>query len=354
MGGASSEVTPATTDLLIEAAHFDPVSVARTARRHKLPSEASRRFERGVDPALPRVAADRVVALLLEHGGGTADEAVTDVDRTPPAHTITLPLDLPGRIVGVDYSADVVRATLEEIGCTVVDAPMDVADGEAPGRRDVARPRVVVTVPSWRPDLVLPVDLVEEVARLRGYDEIPSVLPTAPAGRGLTDAQRARRTVARALAAHGFVEVLSYPFVGAGGARPARHPGRRPAPSGCAAGQPDRRGPARDAHERARHAAGHRAAQRLARDDGPRPVRDRPGGPARGRRGPRRLPRDRRAALGRRAWRSCDAAVPPQPRRVAGRARRPARARRAGGAPGDGPTTPTRSRRSSGSRPSWA
>lgn len=215
MGGAQSEVTPATTDLLIEAAHFDPVSVARTARRHKLPSEASRRFERGVDPALPRVAADRVVALLLEHGGGTADEAVTDVDRTPPAHTITLPLDLPGRIVGVDYSADVVRATLQEIGCTVVDAPTEVADGEAPGRRDVARPRVVVTVPSWRPDLALPVDLVEEVARLRGYDEIPSVLPTAPAGRGLTDAQRARRTVARALAAHGFVEVLSYPFVGA-------------------------------------------------------------------------------------------------------------------------------------------
>jgi len=214
MGGAESEVTSATTDLLIEAAHFDPITVARTARRHKLPSEASRRFERGVDPRLPRVAADRVVALLLEYGGGEADEAVTDVDRTAPEPTISLPVDLPSRLVGVEYPVDVVRTTLVEIGCTVADAPADVPDGETAGRRDVARARLLVTVPSWRPDLLEPVDLVEEVARLRGYDEIPSVLPVAPAGRGLTAAQRARRAVARELAARGFVEVLSYPFVG--------------------------------------------------------------------------------------------------------------------------------------------
>jgi phenylalanyl-tRNA synthetase beta chain len=200
MGGAESEVSDATTDLLIEAAHFDPVSVARTARRHRIPSEAGKRFERGVDPRLPRVAARRAVELLLRYGGGTVDEALTDVATVPAPTVVHLPLDLPARLVGVPYTAEQVCDTLTDIGCTVA-----VTDGTAQ-----------VTVPSWRPDLLVPVDLVEEVARLRGYDAIPSTVPQAPAGRGLTATQRARRTVADALAAAGFVEVLSYPFVGAG------------------------------------------------------------------------------------------------------------------------------------------
>ncbi len=200
MGGAASEVTAATTDLLIEAAHFDPITIARTARRHKLPSEASRRFERGVDPQLPRVAVARVVELLVEHGGGVADAALTDVDRTGEPATVTLPVELPATLVGVPYTEDEVRATLVEIGCVV-------EDGGDPGA-------VRVRVPSWRPDLVVPVDLVEEVARLRGYDAIPSIVPAAPVGRGLTRGQRARRAVATALAEAGLVETLSYPFVG--------------------------------------------------------------------------------------------------------------------------------------------
>ncbi|HEY3436936.1 MAG TPA: phenylalanine--tRNA ligase subunit beta [Actinotalea sp.] len=199
MGGADSEVTPATTDLLLEAAHFDPISVARTARRHKLGSEAARRFERGVDPRLPRVALDRVVDLLVTHGGGTVDAEITDVDRTTPPPTIALPGGLPAALIGVPYTVEQVRETLELIGCAV-------ADGSDGG--------LAVTVPSWRPDLAVPVDLVEEVARLRGYDEIPSILPQAPAGRGLTRGQRVRRSVARALADAGLVETLSYPFVG--------------------------------------------------------------------------------------------------------------------------------------------
>ncbi|WP_066582161.1 phenylalanine--tRNA ligase subunit beta [Cellulomonas timonensis] len=201
MGGADSEVSSGTSDLLIEAAHFDPVTVARSARRHKLPSEAAKRFERGVDPRLPRVAVARVVELLSQYGGGTPDAAITDVDDTTAPAVIGLPLDLPGRIVGVDYTPEQVRETLEEIGCTVVGA--------------TGAQVVEVLPPSWRPDLAQPVDLVEEVARLRGYDAIPSVLPAAPAGRGLTSGQRARRAVARSLAAAGYVETLSYPFVGA-------------------------------------------------------------------------------------------------------------------------------------------
>ena len=199
MGGGDSEVGPDTTDLLLEAAHFDPVTVARTARRHKLPSEAAKRFERGADPRLNRVAVARAVALLVEHGGGVPDVEVTDVDNVVPAESFVLPLDLPARLVGVDYTPDEVRDVLTSIGCAVVDEGPDA---------------VRVTPPSWRPDLVVGVDLVEEVARLRGYDAIPSILPAAPGGRGLTEQQRARRSVARALAESGLVEVLTYPFVG--------------------------------------------------------------------------------------------------------------------------------------------
>ncbi|MCU1676550.1 MAG: phenylalanyl-tRNA synthetase, beta subunit, partial [Frankiales bacterium] len=83
MGGASTEVDAATTDIVIEAAHFDPVSIARAARRHKLPSEASRRFERGVDLDIAAAAAELAVRLLVELGGGTADAGVTDVDLRP-------------------------------------------------------------------------------------------------------------------------------------------------------------------------------------------------------------------------------------------------------------------------------
>ncbi len=198
MGGADGEVGDATTDLLLEAAHFDPVTVARSSRRHRLSSEASKRFERGVDPRLARVAMARAVALLVEHGGGTPDDALTDVDRTTPPAAVPFDPAQAGRLVGVPYTDDEVRATLRQIGC-------DVDDTTTPWQ---------VRVPTWRPDLVVGVDLVEEVARLRGYDAIPSVVPPAPTGRGLTREQRRRRAVADALAAAGLVEVLSYPFVG--------------------------------------------------------------------------------------------------------------------------------------------
>jgi phenylalanyl-tRNA synthetase beta chain len=200
MGGAETEVAGSTTDVLLEAAHFDGTSIARTARRHKLPSEASKRFERGVDPRLQAAAAELAVRLLVEHGGGTADPAVGDLDDVAPAPVVELPADLPARLVGVPYDTATVVARLTEIGCDV-----DASAG------DLLR----VTPPSWRPDLVVGADLVEEVARLEGYDAIPSVLPVAPPGRGLTRAQRARRAAGRTLAESGWDEVLTNPFVAA-------------------------------------------------------------------------------------------------------------------------------------------
>ncbi|WP_348525539.1 phenylalanine--tRNA ligase subunit beta [Litorihabitans aurantiacus] len=205
MGGASTEVTDATTDVLIEAAHFDPVTIARSARRHRLPSEASKRFERGVDPRLQAIAAQRVVDLLVEHGGARADdEAVTDVDETTSPTTITLDPAAARRLIGVRYTYDEVHDTLEALGAAVT----DIADGEAR--------ELLVTPPTWRPDLTEAVDLIEEVVRLRGYDAVPTIAPRATPGAGLTTAQLLRRSAERTLAEAGLVQVLSYPFVGAG------------------------------------------------------------------------------------------------------------------------------------------
>jgi phenylalanyl-tRNA synthetase beta chain len=198
MGGEATEVSDSTTDIVIEAAHFDPVTIFRQQRRHKLGSEASKRFERGVDPELPAYAADRVAQLLVELGGGALDAGVTVVGEAPARRTVTAEVDLPARVTGMEISAETTVAHLEAVGCAVV------VDGDG----------LTATVPPWRPDMSDPFDLVEEVARIVGYDHVPSVLPTAPAGRGLTETQRLRRRVGRVLAGDGFSEVISYPFVG--------------------------------------------------------------------------------------------------------------------------------------------
>ncbi|WP_380168526.1 phenylalanine--tRNA ligase subunit beta [Jannaschia sp. R86511] len=198
MGGADTEVSDATRDVLVEAAHFDAVSVGRTARRHRLPSEASKRFERGVDPRLAPAAAELAVRLLVEHGGGTAEQAWTDLDQVEAPAVITLDPAFPARLVGVDYTGEQVVDTLVAIGCEVT---------EQPGGP------LLVTPPSWRPDLTGAPDLTEEVARLRGYDAIPERVPTPPPGGGLTEAQRTVRRVRDHLVSNGLVEVLSYPFV---------------------------------------------------------------------------------------------------------------------------------------------
>jgi phenylalanyl-tRNA synthetase beta chain len=201
MGGASTEISEHTGDVLLEAANFDPPVIARGARRHKLPSEASRRFERAVDPELGPVAAERAAALLVEYGGGAIEAGRTDVGEPPTPSPVVMPLELPDRIAGVRYERGVTARRLGQIGCTV-----ELRSG-AGNAEIVARP------PSWRPDLVAAVDLVEEVLRLEGLDVIPSVLPSAPAGRGLTLAHRRRRSVSRTLAEAGYTEVLPFPFI---------------------------------------------------------------------------------------------------------------------------------------------
>jgi phenylalanyl-tRNA synthetase beta chain len=195
MGGAVNELSATTKDVVIEAAHFDAMTVARTSRRHKLSTEASRRFERGVDPVAAYAAAHRVAKLLVELAGGSVSASETVRGSLLPQPTTTFRDTLPGVVLGNSVDRDTVVRLLTAVGATV-------AGDEV----------LTITAPSWRPDLTDPYDYVEEVGRLIGFDTIEPVVPQAPVGRGLSRSQRARRAVNAALVTAGFVEVLSFPF----------------------------------------------------------------------------------------------------------------------------------------------
>jgi phenylalanyl-tRNA synthetase beta chain len=205
MGAGTTEVRDSTTDLMLEAAVWDPAAVSRTQRRLRLASESGRRYERTVDPAVSVAALDRAATLLADIAGGTIEPKLTDWRGDPPREDwthppVTMAVDLPDRTAGVDYADGTTQRRLTQIGAEVV------TDGN----------HVTATPPSWRPDLRQPADLVEEVLRLEGLEIIPSVLPQAPAGRGLNPAQKRRRAIGKSLALNGYVEILPTPFLPAG------------------------------------------------------------------------------------------------------------------------------------------
>jgi phenylalanyl-tRNA synthetase beta chain len=198
MGGLTTEIDESSTNVVLEAAHFDAPRIAAMSRRHKLSSEASRRFERGVDDDLALVASNRAAGLFVQLAGAQVGGLV-DVDERTARGVIDLPSDLPARIVGVEIPVQRVRAILQDVGCL--------------WEADSATSMHIVP-PSWRPDLVVPIDLVEEVARVVGYGTIPSRGPAMGTGSGLSDHDRLLRQLRRRPAELGLVEVLSYPFVG--------------------------------------------------------------------------------------------------------------------------------------------
>ena len=207
MGAGTTEIDDNTSDVLLEAAVWDPAAVSRTVRRLHLVSEAGRRYERWVDPAVSVAAINRASTLLAEIAGGTVGSALTDwrgdparEDFSPPP--VQMPVDLPDRMAGVVYPDGATVRRLTQIGARVASEPGSAV--------------LTVTPPSWRPDIAAPADLVEEVLRLEGLDAVPSVLPTAPAGRGLTPGQQRRRAIGKSLALSGYVEVLPTPFLPAG------------------------------------------------------------------------------------------------------------------------------------------
>lgn len=198
MGGLTSEISEETTDVYLEAAIWNPVAIARSSRRHKLSSEASRRFERTVDPDLVEAALDIAASLLVDIAGGEVDPGRTLLGELPTMPTIALRSSFPSELAGVEYSEDTVVRRLEEVGCEVS------REGEGV---------LSVTPPTWRTDLTMPAELVEEVLRLEGLEDIPSVLPTPRGGRGLSPEQKRKRAVGHALAYSGYAEILPTPFV---------------------------------------------------------------------------------------------------------------------------------------------
>ena len=230
MGGLATEIDDDSTNIVIEGAHFSDTGTAKMSRRHRLHSEASYRFERGVDRELPPRATDRAAALLASLGGATVVPGLTMAEVPVAPVTIELAADYPDRVAGVVYGLDTVVARLEEVGCAVRSTPASHEPTVAPWRaqppdgadhhakHDRQHTVLLVTPPSWRPDLTDPADLAEEVIRLEGYSNIPVRQPRASAGKGLTVRQRALRAVSRTLAADGFVEVRSEPFGPAGDA----------------------------------------------------------------------------------------------------------------------------------------
>ena len=193
MGGAFSEISETTTEIALEAVRFDPTCVAKNSRRHKLSSEASRRLERSVDPSLAQYASARFVQLLTENSPA---QHVATVVAGEPRFSPMVKVDPAyiSRIMGVDVAPDEIVKILRTIGCEVNEKTFEV------------------NPPSWRADLLGQADFTEEVARMVGFDKIPSILPPRPKHASLTHSQKRRRAVATMLASRGLAEVQTFPF----------------------------------------------------------------------------------------------------------------------------------------------
>jgi phenylalanyl-tRNA synthetase beta chain len=201
MGGSETEVGEGTADVLIESAHFDPVRVRRTARRLGLQTEASYRFERGVDPEGVQRAADRAALLLAELAGGTISAGIVEARGRdfPRSEEVSLDPEHPNRLLGTALSRDEVVALL---------ARLDI----------VAEPRADGTlccrIPSHRNDIAIPADLIEEVARAYGYDRIPTTMPTASlAPVHLPSSHRLAERARDAMRGAGLLEMRSFPMI---------------------------------------------------------------------------------------------------------------------------------------------
>ena len=197
MGGEESEVSDDTTTVILESAYFDPPTIAYTARRHILRTEASARFERGADVEMARLAASRAASLIAEHGGGRI--ATQEVDAYPNPlvrEKIVLRPERTGRLLGLEISAERQLGLLRSIQ---LDARLE---------QDV----IEVQPPAFRPDLHLEVDLIEEVARLGGLQSLPSTLPPGRMG-GLEPPQALERSIRRLLAGLGLYEAWTRSFL---------------------------------------------------------------------------------------------------------------------------------------------
>jgi phenylalanyl-tRNA synthetase beta chain len=193
MGGLESEITDSTTRIAVEAVRFDPVAIAKNSRRHKLSSEASRRFERTVDQSLAEFSSARFVQLLTQLSSAKHVETVSD-GRAYFAPVVKVNPQEISRTLGLELSPSEIAGHLRSVGCDVDETTFEVDP------------------PSWRFDLIHAADFAEEVARMIGYDKIPSILPPRPLHASLTATQKRKRAISMMLASRGFAEVQTFPF----------------------------------------------------------------------------------------------------------------------------------------------
>ena len=220
MGGAASEVGEGTTDVVVESAIFDPISIRRTAFRYALRSDASLRFEKGQEWRLARIGADRTARLVSEWAGGKVAPGAVDSNPVDPptAHVSFRPARV-NRLLGTDLDVDEQRALLARVGIETAPAPaatpIRVAAGTKPLDVAPAAGDVVIgaTVPSWRRDLLVEADITEEIIRVRGYDLVPSTLPDTPMPTFRHDPLATRDAVRTTLVGAGLTEVVSFALV---------------------------------------------------------------------------------------------------------------------------------------------
>ena len=230
MGGAQTEISAATTEILIEAADFAPVSIRNTARALNLHSESSYRFERGVDPEGIDWASRRCCELILELAGGELAQGVVDVGQRPPKREpIVLRFSQLKRVLGIEVPAERVREILLALGNAEVPQPSPLPKGEGmavhplpkgegAGRSPHPDPLpegegIVVVPPSWRRDLSREIDLVEEVGRIHGYDQIPEDVGVPMGCSARTQEDRVVAKVRQVLTACGFDEAMTLSVV---------------------------------------------------------------------------------------------------------------------------------------------
>ena len=203
MGGASTEISEATKTALIEAAWWDPMTISRTSRRLGLRSEASARFERGVDPEIAELALLRFAELCAQVGTGSlAPGTVIAKGSEPASLPVRVRVDRVNAMLGTKLAGEEMAGLLEPMGFEV-----GRSDGEG-GESDLS-----VSIPSWRPDCATEIDIVEEVGRAHGYSRIAKVVPLFDQRGGLSPSQQLRRQTADMLVGMGLSEVVSLPFL---------------------------------------------------------------------------------------------------------------------------------------------
>jgi phenylalanyl-tRNA synthetase beta chain len=219
MGGASSEVGDATTDVIVESAIFDPISIRRTGQRYGLRSEASLRFEKGQEYRLARIGADRTARLVVEWAGGAV--ATGSVDTAPqepePGRVAFRPARV-NRLLGTSLSPDDQRDLLARVGIEAAPAPSGASIAVSSGPKPLEVPAgeddaLVATIPTWRRDIEIEADLAEEVARIHGYEEIPGILPHTPMPQYRHPPLEVRDAIREVLAGAGLTEVVTHALV---------------------------------------------------------------------------------------------------------------------------------------------